>query len=78
VLQLWRLSPDKTVSESGQLVPVAGSDGLAMNLLGGGGYQFNTRMGVRLLVSARLKERDANPDGLSRNFIGQLAYIVRF
>ncbi len=78
VLQLWRLTPDKTVSESGQLVPVSGSDGLAMNLLGGGGYQFNTRMGVRLLVSARLKERDANPDGLSRNFIGQLAYIVRF
>jgi hypothetical protein len=44
----------------------------------GGGYQWNARMGVRLLVSVKLKERDANPDGLARNFISQIAYIVRF
>jgi hypothetical protein len=57
---------------------VRGSDVLAVNIVAGGGYQFSTKMGVRLLVSVKVKERDANPDGLSRNFISQLAYIVRF
>lgn len=77
-LNLWRVTQDKTLNESGQLTSVEGSQGLASNLLLGGGYQFNSRSGVRLLTSTRLKERDANPDGLSRDFIVQLSYIVRF
>jgi hypothetical protein len=77
-LQLWRLSPDKTVSESGTLTDASGSNGLAANLVLGGGYQFGTHMGIRLLTSLKIKERNANPDGLSRDFIGQVAYIVRF
>jgi len=77
-LNLWRVTQDKTLNENGQLTPVEGSQGLASNLLLGGGYQFNSRSGVRLLTSTRLKERDANPDGLSRDFIAQLSYIVRF
>ncbi len=78
ILNLWRVTADKTLDENGNLQEVKGSKGLAINFVTGGGYQFNTRMGIRLLVSVKLKERDANPDGLSRNFIGQLAYIVRF
>ena len=77
-LQLWRINPDKTLSASDVLLPVNGSSGLAVNLLVGGGYQFNASMGIRVLTSFKLKERDVNPDGLSRDFIGQLAYIIRF
>lgn len=78
ILNLWRVTEDKTLNDDGQLSSVDGSQGLASNLLIGGGYQFNSRSGVRLLTSTRLKERKANPDGLSRDFIAQLSYIVRF
>ena len=77
-LSLWRITSDKTLNQNNELAAVEGSKGLAFNLITGGGYQFNTRMGVRVLVATKLKERAANPDGLSRNFISQLAYIVRF
>jgi hypothetical protein len=78
ILNLWRVTPDKVYNEAGLLSPVEGSTGLALNLLTGGGYQFNTRMGIRVLASIKLKERDANPDGLARNFIGQVAYLIKF
>lgn len=77
-LQLWRLNKDKILNENGMLAPVQGSAGLAMNLLLGGGYQFNTRTAIRLVTSIKLKERDSNPDGLSRDFISQITYLVRF
>lgn len=77
-LGLWRITPDKTLNQSGELRKVEGSTGLALNAVTGAGYQFNTRMGIRLLVAVKAKERDANPDGLSRNFVSQFAYIVRF
>lgn len=77
-LQLWRLNNDKVVGEEGILTPVQGSSGLAINILLGGGYQFNTRMGIRLVNSIKLKERNSNPDGLSRNFISQITYVVKF
>lgn len=78
ILNLYRVTEDKTLSENGELTGVRGSNGLAINIVTGGGYQFNTRMGIRLLVSIKVRERDANPDGLSRNFISQLAYVIRF
>lgn len=77
-LNLWRVTRDRIVDENGAVSVVEGSDGLAVNFITGGGYQFNAQMGIRVLVSFNLKERDANPDGLSRDFISQLAYIVRF
>jgi hypothetical protein len=77
-LQLWRLNKDRVISEDGTLAPVQESSGLAINLLLGGGYQFNTRTAIRLVTSIKLKERDSNPDGLSRDFISQITYLVRF
>ncbi len=77
-LGLWRVTADKTLNPSGQLSAVEGSKGLALNFITGGGYQFNTRMGIRLLLAVKIKERQANPDGLSRNFISQFAYVLRF
>jgi hypothetical protein len=77
-LGIWRITSDKSLVGNGESTKVKGSTGLALNFVTGGGYQFSTRMGIRLLISAKLKERDANPDGLSRDFISQVAYIVRF
>lgn len=77
-LALWRINEDRIINENNSLEAVEGSSGLALNMIAGVGYQFNTRMGVRLLNSFRLRDRAANPDGLNRTFISQFAYIVRF
>lgn len=77
-LGLWRVTSDKTLNPQGELTKVAGSTGLALNAVTGAGYQFNTRMGIRLLLAFKVKERESNPDGLSRDFVSQIAYIVRF
>jgi hypothetical protein len=60
------------------ILPVTGSKGLAVNIVTGGGFQFNTKSGLRLLISINAKDRKVNTDGLQRNFIAQLAYVVRF
>lgn len=77
-LGLWRITPDRTLNQLGELSNVPGSTGLALNVVSGAGYQFNRHMGVRLLLAVKVKEREANPDGLSRDFVSQVAYIVRF
>jgi hypothetical protein len=77
-LALWRINEDQVLNPNGILEEVEGSAGLALNFVFGAGYQFNTRMGIRLLNSVRLVEREANPDGLNRTFISQFAYIVQF
>jgi hypothetical protein len=66
------------LDSEGKSTSVTGSTGLASNLLVGGGYQFNIHSGIRLLVASKLTERAQNPDGLSRDFVAQLAYVVRF
>ncbi len=77
-LALIRVNKDKVVNDQNKLQSVAGSSGVALNFIAGAGYQFNTRMGIKLLNSVRLKDRAANPDGLNRTFISQLSYVVRF
>ncbi len=77
-LALWRVNKDKVLNDDNILEPVAGSSGLALNMVAGMGYQFNTRMGIKLLNSVRLKDRKANPDGLNRTFITQFSYVIRF
>lgn len=77
-LQLWRVNQDRIIAENGNMQSVAGSNGLTLNAVIGGGYQFNASMGIRLITSFKLREREVNSDGLSRDFIGQVAYIIRF
>jgi hypothetical protein len=77
-LNLVRVTADQTLDSEGKLQPVNGTQGLASNLLAGVGYQFNIHAGIRLLMAGKLTERAQNPDGLSRDFVAQLAYVVRF
>jgi hypothetical protein len=78
ILNLVRLTKDKTLDTSGNLVSVNGTRGLATNFLAGVRYRFNTHHSVKALWSVKLKERDVNPDGLARDFVGQVAYEIRF
>lgn len=77
-LNLIRVTADQTLDSDGKLQPVTDTKGLASNLLAGVGYQFNIHNGIRLLMAGKLTERAQNPDGLSRDFVAQLAYVVRF
>ncbi|MFM8912065.1 MAG: hypothetical protein ACKOE6_03960 [Flammeovirgaceae bacterium] len=77
-LNLYRTTADQTLDSEGKLQSVSGTQGLASNLLGGVGYQFNVHSGVRLLMAGKLTERAQNPDGLSRDFVAQLAYVLKF
>ncbi|MFM8742875.1 MAG: hypothetical protein ACKODM_06050 [Cytophagales bacterium] len=77
-LNLFRSTPDQILDSEGKLQTVNGSQGLSSNLLTGVGYQFNVQSGIRLLMAGKLTERAQSPDGLSRDFVAQLAYVVRF
>ncbi len=77
-LLLYRLSADQTLTTGGAMQAVSGSQGLASNLVGGIGYQFNIHTGIRVLMAGKMTEREQNPDGLSRDFVIQVAYMVRF
>lgn len=57
---------------------VEGSKGLALTLLTGGGYQFSTRSGIKVMNGFRLVKRKINPDGLSREMVFNVGYVFRF
>jgi hypothetical protein len=78
VLNLYRLQPDRVLRDEHNYAYVNGSAGLASNLVTGLRYRFDVKHSIKLLTSTRLIERKANPDGLARTFIGQVAYEFRF
>ena len=77
-LPIYRLAEDQIVNPAGDLVSIAGSDGLALTGLLGGGYRFNTRSGIKGLLGMALVQRLKNPDGLSRKYVFSVGYEYRF
>ncbi len=57
---------------------VDGSEGLALTLLLSGGYQFNTKFGIKVIQGFRLVQRGKNPDGLSRKMVNNVSFVYRF
>ncbi len=55
-----------------------GTTGMAFSIIGTFGYSFNVRSGVRLLMGVKLKDRDVNPDGLTRDMVSTVSYYYRF
>jgi hypothetical protein len=78
LLNIYRIKRDEFLDGNGNSIPLNGTQGLASNFLTGTRYRFNVHSSIKLLMSAKLKERDLNPDGLSRNFVSQVAYEYRF
>jgi hypothetical protein len=79
LLPIWRLNEDERIDPlTGDVESVAGSDGLALSGLLGGGYHLNTRSNIKVLFGARIIQRDVNPDGLSREFVNTISYEFRF
>lgn len=55
-----------------------GSKGLALSLLTGIGYNFSTKHSLKMANGFRLIRRDANPDGLSREYVNTINYFYKF
>lgn len=78
LLPIIRVTEDSFVLPSEGRIKVKGSDGMALTLLLGGGYQFSARSGIKIMNGFRLVKREKNPDGLSREFVSNIGYVYRF
>jgi hypothetical protein len=54
------------------------STGLALTLVVSGGYEFNSRLGVKVINGFRLKKRFKNADGLSRELVNNISLVYKF
>lgn len=87
LLPIYRLENDiisvPDVDENGNIFDyhdkvVEGSMGLALTWLGSVGYQFNTRLGIKVIQGIRLIQRHKNPDGLSRKMVNNVSLVYKF
>jgi hypothetical protein len=90
VLPIYRITKDEVdktgLSDEGKEVRLGtgerekleGTTGLALTLLAGFAYQFNTSNSVALSYGKKLTDRNVNPDGLTRVQVFTVAYGFRF
>ncbi|MEQ9102276.1 MAG: hypothetical protein RIF36_00210 [Imperialibacter sp.] len=57
---------------------VTESTGLALTLIISGGYEFNSRLGIKVINGFRLKQRFKNADGLSRELVNNISLVYKF
>jgi hypothetical protein len=79
-LPIYRITRDEIESPpgSGTRIQLEGTTGLALSVLTTIGYAFDVRSGVRLLLGLKLKDREVNPDGLTRENVASIGYYYRF
>jgi hypothetical protein len=63
---------------TGNRIKPEGAKGMALSAIGTAGYNFNVKMGVKLLVGHKIVQRDTNPDGLTRVLVTSASYFYRF
>lgn len=83
LLPIYRITNDEigeVVSGvvTGKRIKPEGAKGLAMSAIATAGYNFNVKMGIKLLVGHKIVQRDNNPDGLTRELVTSFSYFYRF
>jgi hypothetical protein len=85
LLPIYRITRDefvksaKTEKDSPEIkVKPPQAQGLACSAIFTAGYNFDVRSGVKILVGHKLRQRVANPDGLTRELVSSITYIYRF
>lgn len=78
VLPIYHLANDTYTSETGVETEITGSKGLTFNSNIYFDYEINHRHALQLNVSKPFVVRDARPDGLTRSFVANLEYKIRF
>jgi hypothetical protein len=77
-LPIYRITNDEITGPTGARVKPVGAHGLALSAIASGGYSFNTRSGIKVLIGRKILQRNTNPDGLTRHFVSTFTYYFRF
>ena len=79
VLPIYRITHDEVTQVStGKRIKPDGTTGLALSAIATAGYSFNIQSGVKVLYGRKIKQRDINPDGLTRHDVMTVSYYYRF
>lgn len=78
ILPIYHLSNDKYTDEFNIRKEITGSKGLTFNGNVFLDYEINRKNGIQFNMGVPFIVRDARPDGLTRSFIVNLEYILKF
>lgn len=78
VLPIYHLSNDKYTDEFNVKQEIKGSQGLTLNGNAFLDYEINSKNIIQLNVGMPFVVRDARPDGLTRSFIANIEYRIKF
>ena len=78
LLPIYHLSNDKYTNNLGIENEIKGSQGLTLNGNAYLDYEINNKNALQLNVGMPFVVRDARPDGLTRSFVVNLEYKVKF
>lgn len=78
LLFIYHLGNDKYTGELGKKLEIKGSSGLTLNANVYFDYQINLHNAFQLSLGIPFLVRDVRPDGLTRSFVANLEYRVRF
>ena len=79
LLPIFRVKKDKIFDyTTNSYYKLDGTTGMALSALAGFGYNLNVNNSLKLTYGVKLKQRDVNPDGLTRTSVVIIAYLFRF
>jgi hypothetical protein len=79
LLPIIRITKDQIFDDALQAyVKVPETTGMALSALAGFGYNLNVNNTLKFTYGYKLKQRNVNPDGLTRDNVMILAYLFRF
>lgn len=77
-MPIYHLTKDKYTNEFNIKKEIIGSQGLTLNGNAYIDYEFNSKNIIQLNLGIPFIVRDARPDGLTRSFIANLEYRIKF
>ncbi len=79
LLPIYRIKSDQLLnSETGEHINQEGTKGVALTGIAGVTYHFNVDHSMKFIIGRKFRQREVNPDGLTRHQIMSLSYITRF
>lgn len=79
LLPIFRITKDEIRDiDTNERVKLDNTTGMALSAILGVSYHFNTNHTAKLLIGQKITDREVNVDGLTRENVASLAYVVRF
>lgn len=78
VLPIYRVTKDQGIIRTRENGAQITTTGLALSTLGGFTYHFDVSNSVKLIYGYKLIDRNTNPDGLTRDWVFNATYEIRF